>query len=211
MESSGMKKSGILIVISGPSATGKGTVCKSLMEVNPNLEYSTSVTTREPRKGEKEGINYFFRTPEEFQQMIRQDELLEWAEVYGNFYGTPRSHVQAYLESGKDIVLEIDTQGALQVKSRFPQGVFIFLMPPSLEELACRIQKRGSEAPEAMERRLKSARLEIGSAFQYNYLVVNDDVDQAVFQIQQILAAEKCRMDRNLYAVNQMQQYGSIK
>ncbi len=211
MESSGMKKSGILIVISGPSATGKGTVCKSLMEVNPNLEYSTSVTTREPRKGEKEGINYFFRTPEEFQQMIRQDELLEWAEVYGNFYGTPRSHVQAYLESGKDIVLEIDTQGALQVKSRFPQGVFIFLMPPSLEELACRIQKRGSETPEAMERRLKSARLEIGSAFQYNYLVVNDDVDQAVFQIQQILAAEKCRMDRNLYAVNQMQQYGSIK
>ena len=159
MESSGMKKSGILIVISGPSATGKGTVCKSLMEVNPNLEYSTSVTTREPRKGEKEGINYFFRTPEEFQQMIRQDELLEWAEVYGNFYGTPRSHVQAYLESGKDIVLEIDTQGALQVKSRFPQGVFIFLMPPSLEELACRIQKRGSETPEAMERRLKSARL----------------------------------------------------
>lgn len=211
MESSGMKKSGILIVISGPSATGKGTVCKSLMEMNPNLEYSTSVTTREPRKGEKEGINYFFRTPEEFQQMIRQDELLEWAEVYGNFYGTPRSHVQAYLESGKDIVLEIDTQGALQVKSRFPQGVFIFLMPPSLEELACRIQKRGSETPEAMERRLKSARLEIGSAFQYNYLVVNDDVDQAVFQIQQILAAEKCRMDRNLYAVNQMQQYGSIK
>ena len=211
MESSGMKKSGILIVISGPSATGKGTVCKSLMEVNPNLEYSTSVTTREPRKGEKEGINYFFRTPEEFQQMIRQDELLEWAEVYGNFYGTPRSHVQAYLESGKDIVLEIDTQGALQVKSRFPQGVVIFLMPPSLEELACRIQKRGSETPEAMERRLKSARLEIGSAFQYNYLVVNDDVDQAVFQIQQILAAEKCRMDRNLYAVNQMQQYGSIK
>ena len=211
MESSGMKKSGILIVISGPSATGKGTVCKSLMEVNPNLEYSTSVTPREPRKGEKEGINYFFRTPEEFQQMIRQDELLEWAEVYGNFYGTPRSHVQAYLESGKDIVLEIDTQGALQVKSRFPQGVFIFLMPPSLEELACRIQKRGSETPEAMERRLKSARLEIGSAFQYNYLVVNDDVDQAVFQIQQILAAEKCRMDRNLYAVNQMQQYGSIK
>ena len=211
MESSGMKKSGILIVISGPSATGKGTVCKSLMEVNPNLEYSTSVTTREPRKGEKEGINYFFRTPEEFQQMIRQDELLEWAEVYGNFYGTPRSHVQAYLESGKDIVLEIDTQGALQVKSRFPQGVFIFLMPPSLEELACRIQKRGSETPEAMERRLKSARLEIGSAFQYNYLVVNDDVDQAVFQIQQILAAEKCRMDRNLYAFNQMQQYGSIK
>ena len=211
MESSGMKKSGILIVISGPSATGTGTVCKSLMEVNPNLEYSTSVTTREPRKGEKEGINYFFRTPEEFQQMIRQDELLEWAEVYGNFYGTPRSHVQAYLESGKDIVLEIDTQGALQVKSRFPQGVFIFLMPPSLEELACRIQKRGSETPEAMERRLKSARLEIGSAFQYNYLVVNDDVDQAVFQIQQILAAEKCRMDRNLYAVNQMQQYGSIK
>ena len=211
MESSGMKKSGILIVISGPSATGKGTVCKNLMEVNPNLEYSTSVTTREPRKGEKEGINYFFRTPEEFQQMIRQDELLEWAEVYGNFYGTPRSHVQAYLESGKDIVLEIDTQGALQVKSRFPQGVFIFLMPPSLEELACRIQKRGSETPEAMERRLKSARLEIGSAFQYNYLVVNDDVDQAVFQIQQILAAEKCRMDRNLYAVNQMQQYGSIK
>jgi guanylate kinase len=136
--------------------------------------------------------------------------LLEWAEVYGNFYGTPREEVRAALDSGQDIVLEIDTQGALQVKSRFPQGVFIFLMPPSLRELAERIQKRASETPEAMDRRLKSAQLEIGSAFQYDYLVVNDEIEVAVDQIEQILAAEKCRMNRNLYVVNHMQQHGSI-
>ena len=210
MEKSTRKQPGVLIVISGPSATGKGTVCKKLMGENNNLRFSVSVTTRLPRKGEFEGVNYFFRTEEEFQKMIENDELLEWAEVYGNFYGTPREIVQAALDKGQDIVLEIDTQGALQVKSRFPQGVFIFLMPPSLEELAARIQKRGSETPEAMEKRLQSAKMEIGSAFQYNYMVVNDDVDLAVFQIQQILAAEKCRMNRNLYMVNHMQQHGTL-
>ena len=210
MPDSTKKKPGVLIVISGPSATGKGTVCKSLMSRNSQLQFSVSVTTREPRSGEVEGKNYYFRTSDEFQDMMNNDQLLEWAEVYGNFYGTPREEVRAALDSGQDIVLEIDTQGALQVKSRFPQGVFIFLMPPSLRELAERIQKRGSETPEAMDRRLKSAQLEIGSAFQYDYLVVNDEIEVAVDQIEQILVAEKCRMNRNLYVVNHMQQHGSI-
>ena len=155
MPDSTKKKPGVLIVSSGPSATGKGTVCKSLMSRNSQLQFSVSVTTREPRSGEVEGKNYYFRTSDEFQDMMSNDQLLEWAEVYGNFYGTPREEVRAALDSGQDIVLEIDTQGALQVKSRFPQGVFIFLMPPSLRELAERIQKRASETPEAMDRRLK--------------------------------------------------------
>jgi len=205
------KQPGVLMVISGPSATGKGTVCKKLMSVADHLRFSVSVTTRLPRAGEVEGVNYFFRKKEEFQKMIQNDELLEWAEVYGNFYGTPRSSVQEALERGEDIVLEIDPQGALQVKSRFPQGVFIFLMPPSLKELSARIQKRGSETPEAMIRRLQSAKIEIGSAFQYDYLVVNDDIEVATFQIQQILDAEKCRMSRNLYSVNHMHQHGTLE
>jgi len=205
------KQPGVLMVISGPSATGKGTVCKKLMSVADHLRFSVSVTTRLPRAGEVEGVNYFFRKKEEFQRMIQNDELLEWAEVYGNFYGTPRSSVQEALERGEDIVLEIDPQGALQVKSRFPQGVFIFLMPPSLKELSARIQKRGSETPEAMIRRLQSAKIEIGSAFQYDYLVVNDDIEVATFQIQQILDAEKCRMSRNLYSVNHMHQHGTLE
>jgi guanylate kinase len=205
------KQPGVLMVISGPSATGKGTVCKKLMSVADHLRFSVSVTTRLPRAGEVEGVNYFFRKKEDFQKMIQNDELLEWAEVYGNFYGTPRSSVQEALERGEDIVLEIDPQGALQVKSRFPQGVFIFLMPPSLKELSARIQKRGSETPEAMIRRLQSAKIEIGSAFQYDYLVVNDDIEVATFQIQQILDAEKCRMSRNLYSVNHMHQHGTLE
>lgn len=211
MEKKIRKQPGVLIVLSGPSATGKGTVCKQIMRKNDNLHFSVSVTTREPRVGEIEGVNYFFKEKEEFQRMIDQDELLEWAEVYGNFYGTPCVAVQDALDRGEDIVLEIDPQGALQVKSRFPQGVFIFLMPPSLEELASRIQKRGSETPEAMTRRLQAAKIEIGSAFQYDYLVINDDIDVAVDQIQQILAAEKCRTSRNLYLVNQMQKFGTIE
>lgn len=211
MEKKIRKQPGVLIVLSGPSATGKGTVCKQIMKINDNLHFSVSVTTREPRPGEIEGINYFFREKNEFQKMIDNDELLEWAEVYGNFYGTPCAAVQEALDRGQDIVLEIDPQGALQVKSRFPQGVFIFLMPPSLEELATRIQKRGSETPEAMKKRLQSAKNEIGSAFQYDYLVINDDIDIAADQIQKILAAEKCRTSRNLYLVNQMQQYGTIE
>lgn len=210
MEKKERKQPGVLIIISGPSATGKGTVCKKLMSENQNLRFSVSVTTRDPRPGEFEGVNYFFRTQEEFQKMIENDELLEWAEVYGNFYGTPREIVQASLDRGQDIVLEIDPQGALQVKSRFPQGVFIFLMPPSLEELASRIKKRGSETSEVMARRLMAAKLEIGSAFQYDYLVINDELSTAVYQIKQILAAEKCRMNRNLYLVNHMQQHGTL-
>ena len=192
-----MVQPGILIVVSGPSGTGKGTICQSLLENNANLKYSISATTRAPRSGERHGVNYWFTSQDEFRQMIEDDQLLEWAEVYGNYYGTPRPYVMERLQSGEDVVLEIDTQGALKVKEQFPSGVFIFILPPSLDELAQRIQKRGTETAESMERRLGSATQEINLARQYQYLVVNDEVAAAVQRIQAIITAEKCRLERN--------------
>ena len=136
-------RKGLLILISGPSGTGKGTVCDLLRQKHPEISYSISATTRQPRPGEQDGVNYYFYTKEKFREMIDQGQLLEWAEVYGNFYGTPKQKVLDRLEAGEDILLEIDTQGALNVMKVMPEGLFIFLLPPSLEELAARLQGRG--------------------------------------------------------------------
>lgn len=188
-----MKIKGQLLVISGPSGAGKGTVCKALIEKNP-IWISVSCTTRTPRQGEEHGINYYFINKEEFLKRIDSDDFLEYAEVYGNFYGTPKSEVLKMLDEGKDVILEIDIQGALKIKSTYPDGVFIFIMPPSMEELRNRITNRGSETPESLKTRMESAYNEINFASKYDYAVVNDEVEEAVKKIESIIVAEKCRV-----------------
>ena len=187
---------GVLIVISGPSGAGKGTICKALLEKHDDIFISISATTRNPRVGEVDGVNYHFLTKEEFKQRIAEDDFLEHAEVYGNYYGTPKSSVEKMLDEGKNVILEIDIQGALKVKEKATDGVFIFILPPSMEELKQRIIKRGSETPESLMTRFKSAYKEINYVSKYNYAVVNDKVNDAVEKIQSIIIAEKCRVDR---------------
>ena len=187
---------GVLIVISGPSGAGKGTICKALLEKHDDIFISVSATTRNPRVGEVDGVNYHFLTKEEFKQRIAEDDFLEHAEVYGNYYGTPKSSVEKMLDEGKNVILEIDIQGALKGKEKATDGVFIFILPPSMEERKQRIIKRGSETPESLMTRFKSAYKEINYVSKYNYAVVNDNVEDAVKKIEAILLAEKCRVDR---------------
>lgn len=189
---------GLLIVLSGPSGVGKGTVCSRLRKLAPELVYSVSATTRAPRAGEMEGVNYFFKSKEQFNSMIERDELLEWAEYVGNYYGTPRSFVADTIKVGKDIILEIEVQGAMQVKQRFPEGVFVFLMPPSLGELRSRIVGRGTETDDSIRERLSAAADEIRLLEQYDYAVVNDQVELACERIRAIITAEHCKRDRIL-------------
>jgi len=197
------KKPGILFVLSGPSGAGKGTVCKALMQRAKDLRLSVSVTTRAPREGEIEGVNYFFRTQEQFQEMIRNNELLEWAKVYDNYYGTPRKFVESQLEQGYDVLLEIDIQGAMQVKQHFPNGVFLFLIPPSATELEARILGRGTETEESFQKRFGAARHELARMREYDYLVVNDVVECACDRIETIIQAEHCSVERNLFLLSE--------
>ena len=190
-------RKGLLILISGPSGTGKGTVCDLLRQEHPEISYSISATTRQPRPGEQDGVNYYFYTKEKFREMIDQGQLLEWAEVYGNFYGTPKQKVLDRLDAGEDILLEIDTQGALNVMKVMPEGLFIFLLPPSLEELAARLKGRGTETEESLHRRLGAAVDEIKLATKYRYVVVNDKVEDAEETIANIIEAEHHRSDLN--------------
>lgn len=189
--------SGLLVVISGPSGSGKGTICKRLIEDIENLKVSISATTRKPRVGEIDGQNYFFIDEENFLNKIKNEEFLEYASVYGNYYGTPKKAVLKELENGNDIILEIDIQGALKVKENYPKGVFIFILPPSLEELKNRIEGRGTDSEEVIRRRLKCAYDELNYAFQYDYVVLNDEVESAVDKIKEIISAEKNKATRN--------------
>lgn len=193
-----MVQKGLLIVLSGPSGAGKGTVCKAMLPTMKTTHYSVSCTTRASREGEVEGVNYFFKTVEQFKAMIAGDELLEWAEVYTNFYGTPRKYVDDMLDAGENVLLEIDIQGALQVKKKFPNGVFIFLIPPSLQELKHRIVGRGSETEESLNMRFGAAAEEMSYISEYDYVVVNDEVEKASDRIRAIITAEQCSVQRNL-------------
>ncbi len=191
------KERGLLIVLSGPSGVGKGTVCRALREEEDNnLQYSVSATTRKPREGEVEGVHYFFKSREEFERMIEQRELLEHAEFVGNYYGTPVEWVRETLESGQDVILEIEVQGAFQVKELLPEAVFLFLAPPSLQELRNRLIGRGTESEEVIKQRLLVAREEIELMDAYDYVVTNDEVDKAIDRIKAIVTAEHCKRER---------------
>ncbi|MBV6712838.1 guanylate kinase [Paenibacillus chitinolyticus] len=194
---------GILIVLSGPSGVGKGTVCSALRKMSPELVYSVSATTRKPREGEVEGINYFFKSKDQFEQLIASDEMLEHAEYVGNYYGTPRRFVEETLASGKDVILEIEVQGALKVKEKFPEATFIFLIPPSLAELENRIVTRGTETNDIIRSRMSVAVDEIRLMRHYDYGIVNDEVHKACYKIQSILMAEHCKCDRILPRLEQ--------
>lgn len=192
-----MQEKGLLIVLSGPSGVGKGTVRKEVFsQPDTAFEYSISATTRAPRDGEVHGVDYFFKTREEFEHLIEEEKLLEYAEFVGNYYGTPVDYVQQTLDSGKDVFLEIEVQGARQVRKKFPDGLFIFLVPPSLSELKNRIVTRGTESEDVINNRMNAAREELEMMHLYDYVVENDQVDRAVERIKAIVIAEHLRRER---------------
>lgn len=195
---------GLLLVVSGPSGAGKGTICQILRDKLPDLGYSISVTTRQPRVGEVDGKSYFFKTVSQVKEMIAQGELLEYAEVYGNYYGTPRQYVMELLQSGHDVLLEIDIQGALQIKKRFPKGVFVFIVPPSLDELSARIYKRGTDSEDVIKRRMASAASELTYAAEYDYIIVNDIAEKAANKVLTIMEAERYRVARTYFIVDEI-------
>ena len=190
-------KKGLLVIVSGPSGAGKGTVLKQVFEKYPNLKLSISVTTRAPRVGEVDGTNYYFKTVEEYNKMLKNDEFLEHQEVYGNFYGTPKAKVFEQLDKGFDVVLEIDVKGALSVMQRYPEAISIFVSPQDRETLANRLKGRGSERPEDLERRISEAAAEIQQANLYDYIVVNNDVTECAEDVISIVRAEKCSVKLN--------------
>ncbi|HEL1985400.1 TPA: guanylate kinase [Streptococcus suis] len=200
-----MKERGLLIVFSGPSGVGKGTVRKEIFESSDNkFEYSVSMTTRPQRPGEVDGVDYFFRSREEFEDLIRQSQMLEYAEYVGNYYGTPLTYVNETLDKGIDVFLEIEVQGALQVKKKVPDGVFIFLTPPDLEELQDRLIGRGTDSEEIIAQRIERAKEEIALMREYDYAVVNDEVPLAAERVKRIIEAEHFRVDRVIGRYDEM-------
>ncbi len=182
---------GKLFVISGPSGVGKGTICKEILEADSNMRFSVSMTTRAPREGEVDGIDYFFVSKDEFLELLREGQLLEHNRFVENYYGTPRKSVMDWLDEGRDVLLEIDYHGAFQVRESYPAAVLIFIAPPSVEALRERILGRGSETEEQLEGRLAQAMDDLAHADAYDYTVVNDDIRTAVWQVRQIMRIEK--------------------
>jgi guanylate kinase len=192
-----MGEQGLLLIVSGPSGAGKGTVCGAILHKNANISYSVSMTTRKPREGEVHGREYFFVSKEEFADMIKHDQLLEYAEVYGNYYGTPLRYVMEEMRKGRDILLEIEMEGARQVREKFPAAVFVFILPPSMEELSSRLKNRATDDEETISVRLNAAGKEIAQMTVYDYVVINDKIDETVNKLLSIISVEKMKVSRN--------------
>ncbi len=195
-----LNERGLLVVISGPSGVGKGTVRRALFQMkNHDLVYSVSMTTRPPRPGEVDGVDYYFVSKEEFLKRIEENKFLEWAEFVGNYYGTPRDKVDEQLDRGKEVVLEIEVAGALQVREQMKDAVFIFLVPPGKEALYDRLKNRGTEDIEIVNQRMKKAESEFKLAHKYDYIVVNDEVNNAADRIMAIVRAEHAKTERSIH------------
>lgn len=188
---------GLLIVISGPSGAGKGTIYNKVLALRPEIKKSVSVTTRAPRKGEQEGVHYYFRTIEDYQKMIADGAFLETAAVYSNYYGTPKAPVFKMLADGSDVMFEIDTFGNKQIRAKYPECVSIFIMTPTFAELERRLRDRNTESEDSINTRLGNARRELGEYRDFDYIVFNDDADRAAAEVAAIIDAEKARMSRN--------------
>ena len=184
---------GHLYIVAGCSGVGKGTLLKLFLDKNPNVKLSVSATTRKPRVGEKEGINYFFTDVDSFKKSVNNDEFLEWAEYSGNYYGTRKSYVEKNLNEGKDVILEIEVQGASQVKSKMPEAISIFIMPPSLKELETRLRGRHTEDEDTIQKRLNQAQREIEAGNSFDYRVVNDNIEEALNRLQEIFDREEAK------------------
>jgi len=192
------KKTGCLIVVSGPSGTGKSTIVNTVLDTCNDLSFSVSATTRQQREGETEGVDYFFVTKERFQQMIDHNELLEHAEYVGNYYGTPRKAVLDKIENGSSILLDIEVQGAEQVKDQFPEAVTMFVIPPSWEELERRLVNRGTDSMEKIQARLKQAKSEIEKIENYDYIIVNDVLETAISEVISIIATQNYKYNKRI-------------
>ena len=199
-----MNKSGLLVVVSGPSGCGKGTVLKQLIENDEHVFYSVSATTRSPRVGEVDGVHYYFISKEQFEEKIASGGMLEYGSYVGNYYGTPKQAVEEKCAAGYDVILEIEVQGAMQLREKCPDAVFVFIIPPSMEELEHRLVNRQTETQEVIQNRLNTARTELQFAPKYDYIVVNQTVEQAVSDIRAILQAEKCRSNRMENQLNEV-------
>jgi len=193
-----MNKEGLLFIISAPSGAGKTSLCKKVVKFFPNLYHSVSYTTRLPRPGEKDGEDYLFVSKDKFQEMIDDRRFVEWAEIHGNRYGTTIDSLKEYQHKGIDIILDIDGQGGRQLKNEYPDGIYIFILPPSRKDLEERLRLRSTDSDEDIEKRLKNAKEELQYIYDYDYIVVNSDLEEAVSTLKSIIIAEKCRRDRVL-------------
>lgn len=197
-------KKGLIIVISAPSGTGKGSIIEELFKNNRNLKYSISATSRKCRDAEEEGVDYFYKTREEFEKMIKNNELIEWVEYCGNYYGTLQEHVETSIKKGINVIMEVEVEGELHIKKYYPECVSIFIIPPTFADLKKRLKKRGADTKAEIEKRLLRAKEELGYFKNYDYIVVNDKISKAVTDIENILKVEKIKVIRNYDIIKEL-------